>query len=118
MTCDVKIQIRIIFDTAKSLNTHCYLLYSYTQLIPCISIYIYLSRDGGGDRATSRSHDKGRGNHDNGRGNHEANRGKTRNGHGQQLQRPKKNTENFNPSYEAPEMRILFAPPGRSKYTR
>ena len=31
---------------------------------------------------------------------------------GRQLARPKKNTENFNPSHEAPEMRILFAPFG------
>ena len=36
----------------------------------------------------------------------------------QQLARPKKNTENFNPSYDPPQMRILYAPPGRDKYTR
>ena len=41
-----------------------------------------------------------------------------RNGTGKQMARPKKNTENFNPSHEAPEMRILFAPPGRQNYMR
>jgi hypothetical protein len=34
------------------------------------------------------------------------------------LPRPKKNTENFNPSYAPPEMRILFAPPNAKKFTR
>jgi len=34
------------------------------------------------------------------------------------LPRPKKNTENFNPSHEPPEMRILCAPPGLSRYPR
>jgi hypothetical protein len=34
------------------------------------------------------------------------------------LPRPKKNTENFSPSHAAPEMRILFAPPGAERYTR
>lgn len=37
---------------------------------------------------------------------------------GKQLARPKKNTENFNPCHEPPEMRILFAPPGRPTYNR
>ena len=34
------------------------------------------------------------------------------------LPRPKKNTENFNPSHEPPEMRILFATPGMKQYDR
>ena len=34
------------------------------------------------------------------------------------LPRPKKNTENFNPCYEPPEMRILFATPGVKHYDR
>ena len=34
------------------------------------------------------------------------------------LPRPKKNTENFNPSHEPPEMRILFATPGIKQYDR
>ena len=37
---------------------------------------------------------------------------------GRQLARPKKNTENFSPCYDAPEMRILCAAPGREQYTR
>jgi len=41
-----------------------------------------------------------------------------RNGTGKQLARPKKNTENFSPSHEAPEMRILFAPFGCQHYPR
>merc|ERR1719234_1561552 len=36
----------------------------------------------------------------------------------QQIPRPKKNTENFNPSHEAPPMRILVAPPGLKRYHR
>lgn len=34
------------------------------------------------------------------------------------LPRPKKNTENFNPSHKPPEMRILFATPGVKSYDR
>ena len=34
------------------------------------------------------------------------------------LPRPKKNTENFNPSHKPPEMRILFATPGAKQYDR
>jgi len=34
------------------------------------------------------------------------------------LPRPKKNTENFNPCHEPPEMRILCAPPGLSRCPR
>ena len=34
------------------------------------------------------------------------------------LPRPKKNTENFNPCYDPPEMRILFATPGVQQYDR
>ena len=34
------------------------------------------------------------------------------------LPRPKKNTENFNPCYDPPEMRILFATPGVQHYDR
>ena len=32
--------------------------------------------------------------------------------------RPKKNTESFVPSHNPPEMRLLFAPPGRVLYER
>lgn len=34
------------------------------------------------------------------------------------LPRPKKNTENFNPCHDPPDMRVLCAPPGLSRYTR
>ena len=41
------------------------------------------------------------------------------NNHGNQNRpRPKKNTENFNPSHEAPPMRVVVAPPGLSKYNK
>lgn len=46
------------------------------------------------------------------------------NGHGKSdnaarpLPRPKRNTENFNPSYAPPDMRILAAAPGLKKYNR
>eukprot|EP00092_Neocalanus_flemingeri_P077963 GFUD01096892.1.p1 GENE.GFUD01096892.1~~GFUD01096892.1.p1 ORF type:complete len:421 (-),score=79.06 GFUD01096892.1:209-1471(-) len=39
-------------------------------------------------------------------------------GHHNKLPRPKKNTENFNPSYEAPPMRVVVAPPGLAKYNK
>ena len=32
------------------------------------------------------------------------------------LPRPKRNTENFNPSHEPPQMRVLFAPSGLKRY--
>ena len=32
------------------------------------------------------------------------------------LPRPKRNTENFNPSHEPAQMRVLFAPSGLKKY--
>lgn len=34
------------------------------------------------------------------------------------LQRPKKNTENFNPCHDPPEMRIMVALPGKQRYHR
>merc|ERR550532_856094 len=54
--------------------------------------------------------------HQNGLHEHQQQHGKQ--GGGKQIPRPKKNTENFNPSHEAPPMRILVAPPGLKRYHR
>merc|ERR550534_2761807 len=54
--------------------------------------------------------------HQNGVHEHQHQPGKQ--GGGKQIPRPKKNTENFNPSHEAPPMRILVAPPGLKRYHR
>jgi hypothetical protein len=75
-----------------------------------------------GSQSSLNSLDRRRG----GSGNRRKNSGRSRTEHSQEaannqrpsLPRPKKNTENFNPSYIAPEMRILFAPPNSDRYER
>ena len=60
-----------------------------------------------------------RGNEKNGNRSHKGKEERGNNpGNQNKLPRPKKNTENFNPSHEAPPMRVVVAAPGLSKYNK